>query len=302
MHHGINSALSTIIVVLALYGTVDIIVLNIEKLATNFPKYSQNISESLRELEEVVGLEKMDELFAGQSSTIQAGITATAGSFANFLGKFFLILIYLIFIFLEERTIHKKIKKLVSRSKSSSDLLESLKRINDLFHNYVSVKMFTSFLTGVLSFIALLLIGIELPGLWAFIIFLLNFIPTVGSMVATFFPSIFSILQFGDFSHFFLVLVSVGLVQLFIGNFLEPRMMGSRLNISPIVILISLTFWGIIWGIMGMILAVPIMAMLIIVCSQFPSTQGIAIALSMNGEIDLATPSESKGSNAESED
>jgi predicted PurR-regulated permease PerM len=79
-------------------------------------------------------------------------------------------------------------------------------------------------------------------------------------------------------------------------------MMGSRLNISPIVILISLTFWGIIWGIMGMILAVPIMAMLIIVCSQFPSTQGIAIALSMNGEIDLATPSESKGSNAESED
>jgi len=162
---GINSALSTIIVVLALYGTVDIIVLNVEKLATNFPRYSQNISESLRELEEVLGLEKMDELFAGQSSSIQAEIATTAGSFANFLGKFFLILIYLIFIFLEERTIQSKIKILVSRSKSSSNLLESLKRINELFHNYVSVKMFTSFLTGVLSFIALLLVGIELPGL-----------------------------------------------------------------------------------------------------------------------------------------
>ena len=144
------------------------------------------------------------------------------------------------------------------------------------------------------------MIGIELPGLWAFMIFLLNFIPTVGSLVATIFPSIFSILQFGDLSHFLLVLGFIGAVQLFVGNFLEPRMMGSRLNISPIVILISLTFWGFIWGIIGMILAVPIMAMIIIICSQFPKAQSIAIALSKNGEIDMAIPIRSKRSKPDS--
>ena len=283
----INSVLSTVIVILILYGTIDIIVLNIEKLASNFPTYSQNISGTLRNIEQVLGLEKMDELFADQSQAIQKRIASTASSFADFLGKFFLIVIYLIFLFIEERPLHRRIAIIVERSKNSEAVRVSLQRIVALFHNYISVKIFTSFLTGVLSFVVLLLLGIELPGLWAFMIFLLNFIPTVGSMVATLFPAVFSILQFGELSHFVLVVVFVGLVQLFVGNFLEPRMMGSRLNISPIVILVSLTFWGFIWGIVGMILAVPIMAILIIICSQIPKAQPIAIMLSKNGDIDL---------------
>jgi len=290
----VNATISTSVVILVVYGTADIIILNIEKLAINFPRYSENIAESLRELEDLMGLEKVDDLFIDQTAAIKSGITTTAGSFANFFGKFFLIIIYLVFIFLEEKTVERKIKLLLIRSKNRAPIMESLKRINALFHNYVSIKVFTSFLTGVLSFFVLILLGIELPGLWAFLIFLLNFIPTVGSLVATLFPATFSILQFGNAQHFLWVLLGVGFVQILVGNFLEPRMMGSRLNISPMVIIVSLTFWGFIWGIMGMILAVPIMAMAIIVCSQFPATEGIAIALSKNGEMDFKVPIKKK--------
>jgi len=286
----VNATISTSVVILAVYGTADIIIMNIEKLAINFPRYSENIAENLRAFEDFAGLEKMDDLFIDQTVTIKSGITSTIGSFANFFGKFFLIIIYLIFIFLEEKTVERKIKLLLIRSKNRAPVLESLKRINTLFHDYVSVKVFTSFLTGVLSFFVLLLLGIELPGLWAFLIFLLNFIPTVGSLVATLFPATFSILQFGSAEYFLWVVLGVGVIQILVGNFLEPRMMGSRLNISPMVIIVSLTFWGFVWGIMGMILAVPIMAMAIIVCSQFPATESIAIALSKNGEMGFQVP------------
>ena len=121
---------------------------------------------------------------------------------------------------------------------------------------------------------------------WAFLIFLLNFIPTIGSLIATIFPAAYSLLQFGEFSPALLVLVIVGTIQLVVGNIVEPRVMGSSMNISPLVTILALTFWGMIWGITGMILSIPIMVVLVIIFSQFESTRPIAILLSEKGEIE----------------
>ena len=140
-------------------------------------------------------------------------------------------------------------------------------------------------MTGLLSYFVLLIIGVDAPAFWAFLIFVLNFIPTIGSLIATIFPTIFALLQFGDFTQGILVLAIVGSIQMVIGNLVEPKLMGDSLNISPLVVLLTLAIWGVMWGITGMLLSVPITVIMIIIMSEFQTTRPLAILLSQTGKI-----------------
>ena len=113
----------------------------------------------------------------------------------------------------------------------------------------------------------------------------LNFIPTVGSLVGTIFPTLFCLLQFGDYLEGIQVLVLVGLIQVLIGNVVEPRLMGNSLNISSLVAIVALSFWGVIWGVTGMILSVPVTVILVILFAQFEQTKSVAIMLSDKGDV-----------------
>ena len=114
----------------------------------------------------------------------------------------------------------------------------------------------------------------------------MNFIPTIGSLIGTIFPAFFSLIQFGELTPFLIVLITVGVIQIIVGNFIEPKLFGKSLNVSPLITILSLAIWGTIWGITGMILSVPITVIMIIVFSQFEKTKKIAIILSENGEVD----------------
>ena len=114
---------------------------------------------------------------------------------------------------------------------------------------------------------------------------LLNFIPFIGSLIAIVLPVIFSIVQSLDFSISVLTIVSLIFVQLLIGNFIEPKLMGKSLNLSPIIMIISLGIFGKIWGIAGMFLSVPILVVMLIIFSNFNQTKKIAIFLSEKGNI-----------------
>ena len=142
-----------------------------------------------------------------------------------------------------------------------------------------------SFITGALSYGALVIFDVDAALFWAFLIFILNFIPTVGSLIATIFPALFAVVQQAELAQFLWVLGSVGLVQVIVGNIVEPKMMGTSLNMSSLVVILSLTIWGAIWGVMGMILSVPITVMMIIVFEEIPSLRFIAILLSEKGEL-----------------
>jgi AI-2 transport protein TqsA len=140
-------------------------------------------------------------------------------------------------------------------------------------------------ISAALSFVILFFAGIDSPLFWAFLIFLLNFIPVIGMLIGTLFPAIFSLIQFGEFTPPLLLFFSIGTIQFAVGNVIEPRIMGNSLNISPLVAIVALAFWGTLWGITGMFLSVPITVIMIIVCSQFPKTRPVAILLSEKGKI-----------------
>lgn len=208
-----------------------------------------------------------------------------ASSFAGILANGGLILIYVGFLFLEQGHFSNKISALVSNPDREDEAHRIITRIRDDIQKYVSIKMFTSSLTGILSFTFLFIVGVDFAAVWGLLIFLLNFIPTVGSIVATIFPALIALAQSDGYTLFVLVLLGIGALQICIGNILEPRLMGSSFNLSPVVILLNLALWNAIWGIPGMFLCVPFLIIVAIVLSHFPQTRPVAIMLSSDGNL-----------------
>jgi len=285
----ILTIISTLIVFFGIYVSMNIIITNINKLTDNFDLYSTNLIALLERIEALIGVDNLAENLENQKGALLKSAANAASSLASFVGSLLLVFFYVLFLLLEETQLNNKIDKIYGAGKESNRINKTWQKIHSLLSDYLTIKLLTSFLTGVLSFFVLLFLGIELPGLWAFIIFLLNFIPSVGSIIATSFPVLFSIIQYADIKQTISVLVGVMAVQVLIGNVIEPKLLGNKLNLSPLVVIIGLVFWGALWGVMGMLLSVPIMASLMIIFSQFPNTKNIAIFLSQNGEIDVLT-------------
>lgn len=212
---------------------------------------------------------------------------AAVGSLTGVLTNGGIILIYIGFLLLEQGNFDKKISSLVSDKEKEQDVRRIISRIRDDIQKYISIKMFTSSTTGLLSYGILLLLDVDFAGVWGLLIFLLNFIPTVGSIIATIFPSLIALAQSDGYTLFVIVLLGIGAVQVCIGNILEPRLMGSSFNLSPLIILLNLALWGTIWGIPGMFLCVPFLIILTIILSHFPQTRAIAIMLSADGRLQV---------------
>ena len=255
------------------------------------PEYQQNLTLRMENLPFDIGAYKEQGLMS-----LITGILASGG----------LILIYIGFLFLEQGNFNKKIAALVANPEKEKKVRRILNRIRDDIRKYISIKMFTSSLTGVLSYAFLRAVDVDFAGVWGLLIFLLNFIPTVGSIVATIFPAMIALAQSDGYTLFLMVLMGIGVLQICIGNILEPRLMGSSFNLSPIIILLNLALWGYIWQIPGMFLCVPFLIIITIVLSHFPQTRSIAIILSSDGKlqipVDPALASFSFGSSAATSD
>ena len=158
-----------------------------------------------------------------------------------------------------------------------------LKRLTQIFFYYFKLKTLTSFLTGLLTFIVLYLLNNNLAPTFGVLSFLLNFIPVIGSLLAIIIPTLFSLIQFLNIPEPTITLLLLTLTQIFIGNILEPKLMGNTLNISPIVMIIFLSIMGKIWGIAGMFLSVPILVVISITLSRFKQTKKFSILLSDKG-------------------
>jgi len=197
-----------------------------------------------------------------------------------------LIIIYILFILLEHRFFREKVDLMISNPLKKSKINSIINKIKKDVRWYFFIKTLTSISTGVLSYITLFSFWVDFALFWAFIIFTLNFIPTIGSIIAVSIVSIFAILQFWfNINLFFLISILIS-IQILIWSIIEPKLMWSRLNLSPLVILLSLWLWWVIWWVIGMLLSVPIMVIINIVLSKFDSTRPISILLSEKWYID----------------
>jgi predicted PurR-regulated permease PerM len=260
----------------------------LDEVMSVIPTYQSNLTTRLENLP-FLDMQAYQERGLMQMITelidLPSYAASLASSFAGVLANGGLITIYVLFLFLEQGKFDDKISALFAVSGQERDVRKIIDRVRIDIQKYISIKMFTSSLTGLLSYLFLRAVDVDFAGVWGLLIFLLNFIPTVGSIVATVFPAMIALAQADGYTLFVLVLAGIGLLQIAIGNILEPRLMGSSFNLSPIVILLNLGLWGYIWGIPGMFLCVPFLIILTIILSHFPQTRAIAVILSSDGKL-----------------
>ena len=210
----------------------------------------------------------------------------TVGGFAGkIITNSTLAAIYLLFLYGERRNFRRKIEKIRKANPQFEKFDKMIKNIGDDLVGYFNIKTIVSFITATLCYLVMAGFELEFVWLWAFIIFILNYIPTIGSIVATILPSALGLIMFDNVIDAVFMALIIAIIQFVLGSVIEPKFQGERLNLAPIMILLSLAIWGAIWGIVGMFVAVPIMVMINAALSQFETTKPLAMFFSSNGDI-----------------
>jgi AI-2 transport protein TqsA len=159
-------------------------------------------------------------------------------------------------------------------------ILQASMQIADKFQKYMAVRSAMSVLTGLVVWAFALLAGLELATAWGVIAFVLNYIPFIGPLVATVFPTLFALAQVGSWQLAVVVFLCLNLIQFLIGSYLEPRIAGAALSVSPFLVLFAVFFWALLWGIPGAFIGVPIVIAGLTLCDQRDSTRWVATLLS----------------------
>jgi len=206
-------------------------------------------------------------------------VQSLSGSFFAFLGNVLWVVLFMAFILAERDSFTKRLVNQLG-SENAAPILESIQKINLSVQQYLGLKTLISFLTGALVTIVLTIAGVDFALLWGVLTFALNFIPTIGSIVATLPPIAITLFQSGSIGKTLVISILLLSIQFMVGNILEPKLMGRGLNLSPLVVLFSLIFWGWLWGIPGMLLSVPLTAALRIAMEQIDATKTVAILIS----------------------
>ncbi len=252
--------------------------------AAEFPKYGQKISTILISLQEKLNLsplnlETVDWTKQLDLNKIGGLVVSSLGPFFSFISNLFLISIFLIFMLAGRGKTQEKLKKSLNK-KNARKVIEVVEKIDGQIQKYLVIKTIVSLFTGIFVTVVLLIFGVDFAIVFGFLTFLMNYIPNIGSFIATAFPIIIAFFQFETIWPAFWIMVLLMSIQMIMGNFIEPKLMGRGLGLSPLVVLFFLFFWGWLWGIPGMILSVPIAAIVKIICSNIDELNIIAVLMS----------------------
>ena len=231
----------------------------IQTIIATAGRYSEKFAELLNQIFEKLetwGLETdKNEIVGALQNRILGLATNTFGTVLGLITGLFLVSIFVIFLLIGRNpySVRKGIY---------GDIDRQVRR-------YIAIKAGASAVTGLLVWVILAMFGLELASVFGLFAFLLNFIPSIGSVIATLLPIPIAVAQFDSPWRILFVLLIPGTVQIFIGNGIEPKLLGKGLHLHPVTILLALAFWGLLWGIVGMFLAVPMTAVIRIVLLQF---------------------------------
>lgn len=214
------------------------------------------------------------------SGQLRTSLIQLSGSLVNITSKTLMVFIFLVFILVGTPYMEFKIRKAFVDEESHRRVVDILASISRQIGRFLGVMSLISAVTGFCVWLALSTIGVDFALTWGILAFALNFIPTVGSIVASLPPILVAVVQF--YPGLLMPAITAGvlmLIQNVIGNLITPKVMGDNLNLSPVVILLSLLFWGWLWGVVGALLAVPLAAIIKIVCDNFPSLHTLGVLM-----------------------
>ncbi len=284
----VRRAIALLTIIGLIQGSMQILAANINQIIANYATYQATLNSMISSVGDTFGIKNFSTDAQGWIGglNIKGFLKDLVTSTSALIGNIFLVVIYAIFMVLEENSFIQKMSMIFNAPGQAERMQYIMIQIYHSTNKYMMVKAFVSALTAILGYIVMIIVGVDFAFLWALLIFALNFIPYIGSVISTLLPSIFSILQFGTYLPFIWIFGSIMIIHTVIGNYVEPKVMGKSLNLSPLVVVVALSFWGSVWGLLGMLLSVPITSIMLITFAQFPSTRSIAIMLTENGDIE----------------
>ncbi|MBL8008384.1 MAG: AI-2E family transporter [Ignavibacteria bacterium] len=289
---GIAIALILLIIIIMANIAGAFIVAGIDSFSSGFNEYEKKFIELFNSVVNSLNLKENDRVSLNEFLKIsnllkQGSITSLLGNFftsiVGIFSDFVIILFYVIFILSELSGIKERIVSAFPGN-NSKKITDTLDRVFKDVRKYISGKTIISLALGLISGIILWIFGVDFYFIWGFLIFIMHFIPSFGALIAITFPSVVMFLQFDGIVKPVIVTSLLILLQNLIGNIVEPKVLGGRLNLSPLLLLFSLFIGGYIWGIIGMVLSVPVMSMIKIILMNFDSTKPIAVLMSYKSD------------------
>jgi len=206
-------------------------------------------------------------------------LRAIGGSLRGVLTFGIITFVFVILGLLEAEPLGHRLRRL-GHGQFGVNAIDAAAEIAGRLQTYMLVRLGMSVLTGLAFWAFAAVYGLQLQREWGVIAFVLNFIPFIGSFVATLLPALLAAVQFESFSAFLVVFVILNLLQFVIGSYIEPRVAGNAVSLSPFMVLFAVFFWGMLWGVAGAFIGVPILIAIAAVCARNATARPIAVLLS----------------------
>jgi predicted PurR-regulated permease PerM len=263
---------------------------NVGRAVALAPQYQDSMLASIQNLAVQLGVESepswksLRQQFLAQVS-VQRIVGGVLGSVLGIVATLIVVFLYVAFLLVEQRSFSAKIQNVSDDPRQVAFIRQIITNVNGKIGTYLALKTLLSVMLGIVSWAIMAFFGMEFAVFWGVLIALLNYVPYIGSFLSIFLPLVFALVQFDSLGAVLSVMVPLSVVQFANGNFLDPYLMGNSLNLSPFVILVSLTVWSALWGISGAFLAVPMTAVMVMIFAEFPGTRPFAVLLSRKGDV-----------------
>ena len=296
--------LAALILIVFFVGTI--LLSSMRTIVEQYPKYEQRFLSIYEHIAAIMELPFDEGLSLFTNLWMQEGVRTFIQDLAIMLStklfsliKDFSMVVLFCFFFMSEFRYFNTKMEFAFADVMPNKIRSMITNITNQVIKYISVKFFTSLLTGIIVYIGCLCTRLNFPILWGFIAFVMNFIPTIGSIFSCLITILFALLQFWP-SPLPVILISIILigVNTVLGNIVEPKIQGENLGLSPFIIIVALSVWGWIWGFAGMVIAVPLMVVIKIICENVEFLKPVSILL---GTAPAAVPDGMTISEAEAE-
>jgi len=291
----VASVAAVVLIASSLLTLVGLVISQINTVLTTTLAYTEDAQRAIARIFAWMGEDVEASVLATvRSIEISGYLRSAAGQAGSLLSQVVLIILFVGFLFAERVWFGTKLENLMGEPGQAARVSAIIGSIIRRVNHYLLVKTLISAVTGGLIFALLSVFDLQFAAAMALLTFVLNFIPSVGSIIATLIVTLVAYIQVAEPSTAVLIFVIAGMVQFLLGNVIDPMLMGKTLRLSSFGIIISLAFWGAVWGVPGMFLAVPFMVAVMIVCSHIPAARPVAVLLSREGlpeeEFPLAPP------------